>query len=340
MGFAKTARSAREGNRFWDILLSYPFWIGIIILIEVIPWLLAIDFIRFPFYPYFQKYKSTWLDIQNRIILAIFLVFIIYILFKVFVDTVRIRVSEILLPYRKLPYSLDGLKIVHISDIQADSRTRRRKIKRYVKKVNKLKPDIVFFTGDLATNGNKYIEQGANALGNFEAQFGTYACLGDHDYWSDSNKIIDSLNESGVKILEDTNQFILVGKESFLVTFITNIYSKRPNLDKLNFLMGQQPRGVLDIVVTHQPSEAIIELAAERGYHLFLAGHTHGGQIVIKPFGLNIAIPRIESPFYRGVYHVEQLLVSINNGLGFKFAPLRYNAPAEITLIKIMRQSG
>ncbi|MFQ5771133.1 MAG: metallophosphoesterase, partial [bacterium] len=306
------------------------------LLSEILPWLLKIDFIKLPFFPLYKKFKATWLDIQYRVIIALFLLFSIYVLCKVIADTTRIRVSETILTYRHLPRSFGSLTIAHISDVQADARTGKRKIKRYVKKVNKLRPDIIFFTGDLVTSGKKYIEAGANVLRNFEAQYGIYACLGDHDYWADENKVIHSLNYNGIKSLEDTNQFIRVGNDSLLVTFVTNIYNKRPSLDKLNLLMGQQPRGILDIIVTHQPSESLIELAAERGYHLFLAGHTHGGQIIFRPFGIEITPPRMESPFYKGTYRVGRMLVSVNSGLGLTLAPLRYNAPAEITLIKIM----
>ena len=163
-----------------------------------------------------------------------------------------------------------------------------------------------------------------------------YACLGDHDYWAGEKQVIQSLSYNGVKIFEDSNQYIALGNDSLMVTFLTNIYSRRPSLDKLHALLSHQPRGVLDIVVTHQPSEDLVELAAEKGYNLFLAGHTHGGQIVFKPFGLTFTPPRFESAFYRGAFFLQRMFVSINNGLGLTLAPLRFNAPAEITSITIV----
>ena len=145
------------------------------------------------------------------------------------------------------------------------------------------------------------------------------------------------LNRNGITTLEDKNHFIRSGFDSLMVTFITNTYSRRASLEKLNYLMGQQPRGALDILISHQPSETVVELAAERGYHIFLAGHTHGGQVVFKPFGFTLTPPRFETPFYKGIYGSGRMLVSVNNGLGFTFAPLRYRAPAEITQIKVRR---
>lgn len=340
LGWQSLARSAREGNRVWDFLFSYPFWIGLLIVIELLPWFLAMDLLKLPLFPFYKRFKTTWLDIQFKIVLVLFALIMIFVFVKIIFDTTHIHVSKIKLTYRNLPHSLDGLKIAHISDVQADPRTGKRRLLRYVKKVNSLNPDLVFFTGDLVTSGDKYIEPGARALGNLQSRYGVYACLGDHDYWSDIQKIISSLENNGVIVLEDANRFVRVGNDSLLVTFITNVYRRRPRLDTLNYLMGQQPRGVLDILVTHQPSENLIELAAERGYHLFLAGHTHGGQIIFKPFGVTVSPPQFESPFYKGSYHVGRMFASINNGLGLTLAPIRYRAPAEVTLIEIVRQES
>ncbi|MFQ5822564.1 MAG: metallophosphoesterase [bacterium] len=336
LGFENFTKSIREGQKLWDILFTYPFWMGLILIVEILPWLLTIDFIKLPFFPLYKKYKTTWLEVESRVIVVIMALLTIYILFRILIDTNRIRVSEVELYVPHLPTTLEGLKIVHISDLQADSRTKQRKMKRYVKKVNKLKPDLVFFTGDLVTSGTKYIDLGSKILGTIEAHYGVYACLGDHDIWAEPHSITNSLKSNNIVILENTNQFIHVGYDSFLVTFITNVYSHRPRMDQLYSLMGSQPRGALDILVTHQPSESVIELAAERGYHLFLAGHTHGGQIVFRPFGFIFTPTQFESPFFKGFYFVDRMLVSINNGLGFTFAPFRYHAPAEVTLIKVV----
>jgi predicted MPP superfamily phosphohydrolase len=338
VGWQSLARSAREGNRIWDFLFCYPFWIGLLIAVELLPWFLAMDIVKLPFFPFYKRFKTTWLDIQFKVVLTLFVVFSLYTFFRVVFDTTHIRVSKFKLTYRNLPHSMNGLKIVHISDVQADSRTGQMRLMRYAKKINALQPDLVFFTGDLVTSGTKYIDAGAKAMARVEAKYGVYGCLGDHDYWSDVPRIVAGLENNGMQILEDANRFVRVGNDSLLVTFVTNVYRQRPSLDTLNYLMGQQPRGVLDILVSHQPSENLIELAAERGYHLFLAGHTHGGQMVFKPFGMTISPAQFESPFYRGTYHVGRMFVSVNNGLGLTLAPVRYRAPAEITLIEILRQ--
>lgn len=334
LGFENFSKSIRQGQKLWDILFTYPFWMGLIIIAEILPWLLATDFIKLPVYPFYKRYKSTWLEVESWVVVILIVVLTLFIMFRIVIDTNRVRVTEVELFVPNLPDALNGFKIVHISDLQTDRRTKQRKMRRYVKKVNKLKPGVVFFTGDLITSGTKYIDSGAEILGTIETSYGIYACLGDHDIWSDPQTITNSLKANEIVILEDKNLYIRVGHDSLLVTFITNAYSRRPRLDQVYSLMGAQPRGALDIVITHQPSESIIELAAERGYHLFLAGHTHGGQIVFRPFGFSLTPTQFESPYYKGCYFVDHMLVSINSGLGLTLAPFRYNAPVEVTLIK------
>jgi len=336
LGLERFTRSTRVSLKLWDIFFTYPFWFGLILVAEVLPWLVALDLIKLPFFPFFKKYKITWLEIQSRIVLVMMLFFTVYILIRIYIDTNRVQVTKIELTVANLSPSLNGLRIVHISDVQVDQRTHGRKMNRYIKKVNKLQPDIIFFTGDLVTSGTKYIELGAQVLGTLEAKYGVYACLGDHDYWADPLKVADSLKRHYIQILEDMNHFIRAGPDSILVTAITNVYSRRPKLDHLNMLMGSQPRGSIDVVISHQPSESLIEIAADRGYHLFLAGHTHGGQIVLRPFGFPLTPTRLESPYFKGVHRIDGMMVSINNGLGLTFAPFRYQAPAEVTLIKLV----
>lgn len=338
VGLQNLSRSIREGNRIWDLLFTYPFWLGLIVIAEILPWLILSDFVKLPFYPFYSKLKSDWLQIQSYFIVGLFALFTFYVVVRVVFDSTRIKVNRVVYADRNLPASMNGARIVHISDVQIDRHTGPRKVRRYVKKVNALKPDLIFFTGDLVTSGTDYVELGAALLGDLHAKHGVYGCLGDHDYWANAAMVKDNLTENGVVTLEDSNRLVQVGSDSVLVTTITNVYSKRPNLDKMHSLMGHQPRGALDILITHQPTEDVVELASERGYHILLAGHTHGGQLVFKPFGFfSFAMPRLENQFFRGTQHVGQMLVNINSGLGYTLVPLRYHAPAQVTLVQLIR---
>jgi predicted MPP superfamily phosphohydrolase len=101
-----------------------------------------------------------------------------------------------------------------------------------------------------------------------------------------------------------------------------------------------RPAASLSIFLTHQPSEPLVNYAAKRDYDLFVAGHTHGGQIVLPLPWVLITGSSLETPYVTGFEKVGSMLVSVTNGLGLTLAPIRYNAPAEVTMIRIRRQAG
>lgn len=49
--------------------------------------------------------------------------------------------------------------------------------------------------------------------------------------------------------------------EKVLMTFVTNIYSKRPNAESLKALVSKNPIHPLKVFVTHQPSKGLVESA-------------------------------------------------------------------------------
>ena len=335
IGAENAARKIAAGSRLWDLILGYPFWLGFVFIVETLPWLLLIEFVKWPLYPFYNRIRATWLSVENSLVLAVFIFYFCFVLVRVVLDTRSVKISAIIYNHPEISPSVRGLRIAHISDLHADKRTNGRKLRRFVAKINLLEPDVVFFTGDLVSSNGDYIFDAATILGKIRAKYGIFACLGDHDFRNGNQNVVVSLNENGIKVLQDNNEMVKVGPAQLFVTFVTNVYSQRPNLDKLRFLMGAQPRGELDILVTHQPTESIVDLAAEHGYQLCLAGHTHGGQVNFKPFGFLISAAQIETPFYKGTYVVEQMLLNVNSGLGFTIVPIRYRAPAEISLIQI-----
>ncbi len=316
-------------------MLAWPFGFGAILAAEVSPWLLLIDFLKLPFHPLYKPLKESWIHYEYYVVFGFLAAYSVYVIFRILLDTFLIRVSKTTVKFDNLRGKIDGLRIVHISDFLLDKRTRVRRLKRYLKKVSKLAPDLVIFTGDLAASNEDLLQEAALLLGKVKSGCGVVACLGDHDALIGSEKVMNILLTHNIAVWQDANQFVKLGNDRLLLTFITNHYREKTNLDTLNYLMGQQPRGVLDIAITHQPSESMIELVAERGYHFFFAGHTHGGQIVLKLFGKAVTLAKVETPYYNRGRLVQNMFTNINNGLGFALMPFRFRAPAQVCLFVV-----
>ncbi len=92
---------------------------------------------------------------------------------------------------------------------------------------------------------------------------------------------------------------------------------------------------VFTIALTHHP-HAFDPLAA-MGVDLTLAGHTHGGQLMLTPpgFPYPIGAGNLLFHYIYGKYRQGRSAMYVTSGAGNWF-PLRINAPAEIVQIRLI----
>jgi predicted MPP superfamily phosphohydrolase len=335
LGGGRLAQSLQSSNPALDWLITYPFWAGIIAAIQVALLLLATDVMRLLLTLVYRKHVIIWRGAQAWLTLILVCAGTVYVAARIYNDTftARVRARELQIP--GLPEELEGFRIAQIADVQADGRTSGAKLQNYVDTVNSLKPDLILYGGDLVTSGTDYIEAGAKAVGKMEARHGTYACLGDHDFFSDRDLVAQALESNGVTVLDNVATLVPVGSTYISLTGVTNVYRTRPTTGALESIERQRPRGPVNVLLTHQPSEWLVDYAAGHDYDLLVAGHTHGGQIVFPLPGFLLTGSSFETRYVTGFYSAGPLTVSINNGLGLTLAPVRYHAPAEVTLISL-----
>jgi predicted MPP superfamily phosphohydrolase len=320
-----------------DMLLAYPFWIGVAIAVQLSIFFVVMDAARLLLFPLYTKHTDSWLRTSSIMSLLLAASVVIYCLYRVRNDTLTVRDRQTTLQIAGLPDDLDGLRIVQISDLHFDRYTNGDKVQRYIDAAGAESPDLIVFCGDLVSNGTSYISQAASAMGGLKARLGVYACLGDHDYFSDPEMVAASLRQNGIHVIRDGFETVRVGSASICLTGLTNVYMKRATSEAVKDLMASRPRLDLDIFFTHQPSNWLVAEVGAAGYHLFLGGHTHGGQITFPLPGFLLTGSSFETHYVTGFFNVGHTQVSINNGLGMTLAPIRYQAPAEVTLIRVER---
>ncbi|NGP77239.1 metallophosphoesterase [Balneolaceae bacterium YR4-1] len=315
--------------------ITYWFWFGFAASYQLLTWIIVLDIIKVG--AHFLQYG----DPQNRnrlyskVVWITVLLVLVFSSIKMYLNTTQIDTQQVELTIENLPRDLQGLRIVHISDIQGDQYTGREEIAAYIDKVNAQDPDIVIFTGDLISYGTDYIEMSAEEFAKVKATYGAYAVVGDHDYWADLSNVEPALESKGIPLLRDENRIINVGKVKVLLTGITQVYSKRADPEKVRQLTADSVRVNMKILAAHQVSDQILNEARNNNYHLYLAGHTHGGQVRVPLFGMTFSASEMETEYVSGTYKRGDLLLNINNGLGFTLAPVRYNAPPAITVIEL-----
>ena len=88
--------------------------------------------------------------------------------------------------------------------------------------------------------------------------------------------------------------------------------------------------------MAHEPDFADVVVQHPRGplVDLMLSGHTHGGQINL-PFCGPLVLPPMGRKYVHGIFHLNQMQLYVNRGIGTVGIPFRLNCPPEITLLTL-----
>ena len=276
-----------------------------------------------------------------KIFLAITLFFAFYVPARIIYDYNTVDIRSVNYLKENLPKELDGFKIAFISDIQADRYTDEKRLERYIDKINESNPDLVLIAGDVITSTPDYIETAAKYIGKIKSKYGIYSCVGDHDNWAyrqdyvrSLREIKKSLNDYKIEMPDNELRYIKIDSSRIGITFITNTYVSDISETTLKNLASSN-KAEFKIFLTHQPREFLIKSATKNNYDLFLAGHTHGGQITLLfPF-VQLTPTLIETNYIKGDFYFGNMLAVVCGGLGMSLAPVRYNSTPEIVIITL-----
>ena len=235
---------------------------------------------------------------------------------------VRLRVLELPLP--GLPPELDGLRIAHLSDFHLGVPSRgARAVERAVAWVAERRPDLVCITGDLLSR-----PRGEARLHELLAQLDhPWVVLGNHD-WARSRDPFSkpaALVElpHGMLLEDETVRLELRGRS-------VELGGVDPRTWLANSVSGFLPSDAdLRILLCHFPRA--LETVPVGRWHLILAGHLHGGQIVL-PYGFGrLLLAHPSARYAQGVFRLGATTMHVSPGLGTTFVPFRLFARPEAT---------
>jgi uncharacterized protein len=227
---------------------------------------------------------------------------------------------------KRLPKKLDGFKIIHLSDIHHSPFTGFDHIARTVKISNRLKPDMFVLTGDYVSHEPEYIRPVAELMGGLEAEFGTHACLGNHDHWTDPELVTQNFRERGINMLVNEGfRFEARGASFWLAGVDDHMVGKT---DLAAALKGSFP-DEMKLLLAHNP--IIFRKAVRSGVDLTLSGHTHGGQVRVRERQKRL----IRRKLSNGLHQRGDSQIYITRGIGTVVLPVRYQCPPEITMLEL-----
>lgn len=243
------------------------------------------------------------------------------------------------LPVLDLPEDLIGLTITQLSDMHVGTLMGRERIEKMVEEANALESDIIVITGDILDRDIRYMPDLLETIKELKAPMGVYLCLGNHDKIYDVDRWEQEIRGAELNLLLNQSTIINTGGTPIKLMGIDFTYS-----DSENFGFIQEADeyssapNALRILLAHHPHA--FDAAAAMGIPVTLAGHTHGGQLVLKdPWGNEIFNPGNRLFRYvKGIYRSSRgrtLFVHAGSGDWF---PLRMGVPCEIVQLRLVSE--
>lgn len=237
----------------------------------------------------------------------------------------------------KLPSAFDGFRILFITDIH------RRVLPTTLLSPLKGKVDAVFLGGDI-TEKNSPLTRLSDNMSLVASIAPTYVVHGNHDYRANVSLVDNIIRSSGAKLLMDENMAI---EREGSTLWITGVDFPKKGGNKSYAPLPPLTRSEADacrIILVHDPLWLSERLTVPAD--LVLAGHTHGGQVIL-PFIGHRHVETFYHKYDAGIFQwprgdgskgFAKLLIS--RGFGTAHLPLRWGSPAEMHILILRNEEA
>jgi predicted MPP superfamily phosphohydrolase len=247
------------------------------------------------------------------------------------IETQQLQLRRATVPLRQIGSSLDGLKIVLMSDFHLYPNTQIELIERAVAMANELRPDLIALAGDYVLGTADSIFELAPVLGGLNARYGVFSILGNHDHWKGETIVRTGLEDSGLTVLQNQGLTLTIGRDLLFLAGIDDGWAGRQDLLKG---LENHPNDLPTLLLMHEPDFADA-FSADGRISLQLSGHSHGGQVRF-PFIGSPFLPPYGRKYDKGLYRIQDMWLYTTCGSGVT-APVRFNCPPEVTEITLVR---
>jgi len=243
-------------------------------------------------------------------------------------NALNLRARHVKISPSTLPESFKGYRILHLSDLHLDSM--EGLAERIARRIAPLPCDLCVITGDF-----RYVRHGAYRqilppLGQIveavRAGDGIYAVLGNHD----TQAMSDDIEKLGIRLLTNESVAIVRDGQRFNIIGVDDPHDYYT--DAAAECLKKRERG-FRLLLAHTPE--LYFQAASNGIHLYLCGHSHGGQICLPGGFPLMTFLNTGKRFYRGVWRFRDMTGHTSPGCGTAKIPIRFNCPPEVTVLTL-----
>jgi predicted MPP superfamily phosphohydrolase len=265
---------------------------------------------------------------RRRLGVGLLWLLVAVVLAQPFWEARRLHITRPVIHVVGLPREFAGLRIAFLADIHRGPFMSERRVARLVHLTNTERPDLIVLGGDYVHRNRKYIPSVWRELAGLHAPLGVYAVLGNHDHWEGADLSHKAIAHAHITDLTNRHVRLERGGQSLIIAGVDDPWAGQPDLPAA--LGGVGPHEVA-IVVCHNPDYT--RQAHDARAKLWLAGHTHGGQVCLPGGRPLVSISRYG--YASGLSEHQGVQLYTTRGVGTVTPPVRVNCPAELPIIEL-----
>jgi len=238
--------------------------------------------------------------------------------------------------FDNLPPGLEGLRILHLSDVHAGIHMRLEKMRRLVAQANALQPDLILQTGDMIDISTAFIPDYVRAFRDLHAPLGVITSLGNHDHYTGAAEVEKGVRDAGQILVRGGNHLIERNGATLAILGLDDPLDwgfDDPQAPEVREVDQAAPPEAFKILMAHRPGAW--DGAVPRGIPLTLSGHIHGGQFYLPVVGWSAG--RLITKYVMGHFQRGSSQLYVSRGIGVVGVPIRVFVPPEIALLELRK---
>src|SRR2546429_9282509 len=248
------------------------------------------------------------------------------------------RLTRRTLRFPDLPAGLEGLTLLHLSDLHAGVHLGEDKMQAIVQQANALRPDLIVQTGDMIDISPSYIPAYVRAFRDLQAPLGVVTVLGNHDRYTGQREVIRGCRDAGQVFVQNGCQVTERNGATLALLGIDDPHNWRaddPQPADIDAALAAAPPAsqAFHVLLAHRPGAW--DSAVPRGIPLTLAGHIHGGQFYLPLIGWSAG--SLITKYVMGHFQRGNSQLYVSRGIGVVGVPIRVFTPPEVELFQLRR---
>jgi predicted MPP superfamily phosphohydrolase len=232
------------------------------------------------------------------------------------VEPLWLKRTQLQITSGALDPSAPPVRIVHLTDLHIERSSYRER--RVVRAVNALRPDVIVLTGDYLNlsylSDETSVAHFRQLVEQLEAPHGIYAVRGSVEPTLESMERL--VAGTPMTWLEQEAVTLDVRGQRLTLVGVACSHRHAQDAERLAQAMEDVPPDTFTLLLYHSPD--LIEEAAAQEIDLYLAGHTHGGQLRLPFYGAIVTASRYGKRYARGRFEFGRTTLYVSQGLGFE----------------------